>query len=83
MSKRKILAVILLSMSFVVNGPSVSAASNKKAVVDKYFHKRRLIHKKAPIPKDPKVTKSDIKKAKQQAIAGKQYVKKLKGWLKK
>jgi hypothetical protein len=82
-----LLSFILLTLSFNLFVQPSLAATKKKTVssttttTNAFFHKRRLVHQKAPIPKTPKPTLADIKKAKQQAIAGKGYVKKLKGWL--
>ena len=78
--------VFLLVFSFGVLINPTLAATKKKVVVNtttKYFHQRKLVHKKAPIPKDPKPTKVELKKAKQQTVAGKVYIKTLQGWLAK
>lgn len=84
MKKIIVVTLILFFALGVASGPVHAAATKQKTVTSgQYFHKRKLVHKKAPIPKDPKVTKADLKKAKQQAIASKGYVKVLKGWLNK
>lgn len=85
------LLIILTVSSFAQ--PSLAASKSKKkttvkrsqkiAAPNPYFHKRKPVHKKAPIPKDPKPTRIDLKKAKQQKIAGAGYVKQLKGWISK
>jgi hypothetical protein len=91
LNKRIVSSLLLVVLGFcALAQPGLASGSNKAGIKKKtqtnntsYFHKRRLVHKKAPIPKDPKPTKADLKKARQQKVVGAVYVKELKGWLTK
>jgi hypothetical protein len=91
MKKRIIASLLLVVLGWCTLAQASLASGSARSVVKKktqsastsYFHKRRLVHKKAPIPKDPKPTKADLKKARQQKVLGAAYVKELKGWLAK